>query len=199
MARKKSITDTQILDMAYQIVIESGFKVFTARNIARHLNCSTQPIYLEFNSMGELKKAVMMRLRKDLKNQLGQRYTSDPLVDLGLAFADFVVNEPLLYNAVFVQAHFGVDEIRDFLDQQTDSMLLDYQPVAALSAAQRHDLLNALWIVATGLGNLAASGFVTLTDDQRSEMLSSVLQDFIANGRFNNSTSAIALDHTAAL
>ncbi|KRL41940.1 hypothetical protein FD01_GL002056 [Lacticaseibacillus manihotivorans DSM 13343 = JCM 12514] len=53
--------------------------------------------------------------------------------------------------------------------------------------------------MATGLGNLQASGFVTLTDDQRSEMLSSVLQDFIANGRFTNSTSAIALDHTAAL
>lgn len=199
MARKKSITDTQILDMAYQIVIESGFKVFTARNIARHLNCSTQPIYLEFNSMGELKKAVMMRLRKDLKNQLSQRYTSDPLVDLGLAFADFVVSQPVLYQAIFVQAHFGVDEIRDFLDQQTDSVLLDYQPIATLNEAQRRDLLKALWIVATGLGNLAASGFVTLTDDQRSEMLSAVLKDFIANGRFTNATPAIALDQTAAM
>ena len=197
MARKKSITDTQILDMAYQIVIESGFKVFTARNIARHLNCSTQPIYLEFNSMGELKKAVMMRLRKDLKKQLGQRYTSDPLVDLGLAFADFVVAQPVLYHAVFVQAHFGVDEIRDFLDQQADSVLIDYQPIAALNETQRRDMFKALWIVATGLGNLAASGIVTLTDDQRSEMLSAVLQDFIANGRFTNATPAIALNQTA--
>ena len=199
MARKKSITDIQILDMAYQIVIESGFKVFTARNIARHLNCSTQPIYLEFNSMGELKKAVMMRLRKELKIALGQRYTADPLVDIGLAFADFVVTQPVLYEAVFVKANFGVDAVRDFLNQQAALVLSDYQPAAALSDHQREDLLKGLWIVGTGVGNLAASGFVQLTDNQRSEMMLAVLQDFIVNGRFTNAPSAIALDQAAVM
>ncbi|WP_125711301.1 TetR/AcrR family transcriptional regulator [Lacticaseibacillus porcinae] len=199
MARKKSITDIQILDMAYQIVIESGFKVFTARNIARHLNCSTQPIYLEFNSMGELKKAVMMRLRKELKIALGQRYTADPLVDIGLAFADFVVTQPVLYDAVFVKANFGVDAVRDFLNQQADLILSDYQPAATLTDHQREDLIKGLWIVGTGVGSLAASGFVQLTDNQRSEMMLAVLQDFIANGRFTNAPSAIALDQAAVM
>lgn len=199
MARKKSITDTQILDMAYQIVIESGFKVFTARNIARHLNCSTQPIYLEFHSMGELKKAVMMRLQQDLNHELSQRYTTDPLVDLGLAFADFMQAKPAFYAAIFVQAHFGVDEVRAFLDQQGSTLLAEYQPVAALNATQRRNLLKGVWIVATGLGNLAASGFMVLTAAQRSEMLQTVVQDFISNGRFTKEAASITLDQTAAL
>lgn len=199
MARKKSITDTQILDMAYQIAIESGFKYFTARNIARQLNCSTQPIYLEFKSMGELKKAVLMRLRKDLKNKLSGRYTSDPVVDLGLAFADFVVKEPKLYEAVFVSQHFGVDAVQAFLRDQGFKLLAEYGPAAELNETQRLDLLKGLWIVASGMGILAAGGLLQLTSVQRSEMMLAVIQDFIANGRFTNAPSLIALDQTAVM
>ena len=54
MARKKTITHDQILNAAYDLVVEQGFKSFTARNIAKKMNCSTQPIYLEFKNMAEL-------------------------------------------------------------------------------------------------------------------------------------------------
>ena len=56
MARKKTITHDQILNAAYDLVVEQGFKSFTARNIAKKMNCSTQPIYLEFKNMAELKR-----------------------------------------------------------------------------------------------------------------------------------------------
>ena len=64
MARKKTITHDQILNAAYDLVVEQGFKSFTARNIAKKMNCSTQPIYLEFKNMAELKQAVMDRIKE---------------------------------------------------------------------------------------------------------------------------------------
>jgi hypothetical protein len=46
---------SQIIDGAYQLIINEGFKKFHARNIAQHIACSTQPIYREFANLAELK------------------------------------------------------------------------------------------------------------------------------------------------
>mgnify|MGYP002128688326 CR=1 FL=1 len=56
MARRKTITRDQILTAAHQVISEKGFSHFTARNIATQMNCSTQPIYLEFKNMNDLKE-----------------------------------------------------------------------------------------------------------------------------------------------
>lgn len=58
MARKKTITRDQILKAAYEVVATEGFTRFTARNIAAKMKCSTQPIYLEFKNMDDLKKCI---------------------------------------------------------------------------------------------------------------------------------------------
>lgn len=55
MARKKTITREQILAAAYEVAATDGFTRFTARNIANKMNCSTQPIYLEFKNMDDLR------------------------------------------------------------------------------------------------------------------------------------------------
>jgi AcrR family transcriptional regulator len=64
MARKKTITRDQILNAAYEVVAKEGFSRFTARNIAAKMKCSTQPIYLEFKNMDELKKVLVKEIIK---------------------------------------------------------------------------------------------------------------------------------------
>ncbi|ELB47462.1 hypothetical protein OKE_03168 [Enterococcus faecium EnGen0043] len=61
MARKKTITREQILAAAYEVAATDGFTRFTARNIANKMNCSTQPIYLEFKNMDDLRQALLSR------------------------------------------------------------------------------------------------------------------------------------------
>ena len=62
MARKKTITRDQILKAAYEVVATEGFTRFTARNIAAKMKCSTQPIYLEFKNMDDLKSALINQI-----------------------------------------------------------------------------------------------------------------------------------------
>ena len=68
MARKKTITRDQILEAAYTVVSTEGFSRFTARNIAAKMNCSTQPIYLEFQNMEDLKMALIRKVHDHLAN-----------------------------------------------------------------------------------------------------------------------------------
>ncbi|WP_049218827.1 TetR/AcrR family transcriptional regulator, partial [Enterococcus avium] len=53
--RRKVYTKDQILKAAYEVVENEGFSGFTARNIAKKMGISTQPIYLEFKNMSDLK------------------------------------------------------------------------------------------------------------------------------------------------
>ena len=44
--RRKVYTKDQILKAAYEVISKDGFGKFTARNIAKKMGISTQPIYL---------------------------------------------------------------------------------------------------------------------------------------------------------
>ncbi|WP_204123033.1 TetR/AcrR family transcriptional regulator [Lacticaseibacillus mingshuiensis] len=198
MARKKTITKDQILTAAYDLVVEEGFKSFTARNIARAMNCSTQPIYLEFTSMGELKQAVMDEIKSTLRTKMARRFTQDPIVDLGLSYINFALENQPLYRAVFVEDHFGVDEMREYALGTTMERLQTYAPAQHLSDEQQRNTISGLWIVATGIANLMAPGFIDITREQMIDILKAVIHDFIVNGRFSDKASIVDLSTTLA-
>ncbi|WP_225046948.1 TetR/AcrR family transcriptional regulator [Lacticaseibacillus kribbianus] len=194
MARKKTITRDQILTAAYELVVEEGFKKFTARNIARRMACSTQPIYLEFANMAELRQAVVDQIKQTLDTKMSRRYTTDPIVDLGLAYINFALDNQALYKAVFVEDHFGVAAMRGYALDHAVARLGDYPPAAGLSNAQRQNTVTGVWIVATGIANLVAAGFIDLSPEQMIAMLRAVTCDFITNDRFAEQAVNIDLD-----
>ncbi|MCT6812706.1 MAG: TetR/AcrR family transcriptional regulator, partial [Lactobacillus helsingborgensis] len=70
MARKKEIGRNKILSIAYKMVVKDGIESLTARNIAKAGHFSTQPLYLEFNSMEDLRKEVLRKIADNLKNNI---------------------------------------------------------------------------------------------------------------------------------
>lgn len=101
MARKKTITKDQILNAAYEVVTAEGFSRFTARNIANKMDCSTQPIYLEFKNMDDLKRALLERIYQHLENDIyPEEHTGKPIVDLALNYIQFANKEKKLYRSI---------------------------------------------------------------------------------------------------
>lgn len=198
MARKKTITRDQILGAAYDLVVEEGFKSFTARNIAKRMGCSTQPIYLEFQSMGDLKESVLTEIKTTLKTKMARRYTEDPIVDLGLAYINFALENRPLYRAVFVEDHFGVENMREYAMTTAAERLRGYEPAREISKAQQRNTISGLWIVATGIANLMAPGFINISREQMIDILKAVIHDFIVNGRFSDSATMIDLKEELA-
>ena len=85
MARKKEISKGKILDTAYKMAIKDGIEGLTARSIAKAGHFSTQPLYLEFDNMEDLRSQVLKRISDDLRaHTLQQKYTGEPLIDLDL-------------------------------------------------------------------------------------------------------------------
>ena len=54
MARKESVTKSDILEAAFSILQEEGIEQVTARKLAARANCSTQPIFRIYKNINEL-------------------------------------------------------------------------------------------------------------------------------------------------
>ena len=57
----KKISKEAIIDAAVDVLREGGAAAINARSVAKKLGCSTQPIYLSFQNMDDLKAAMTQR------------------------------------------------------------------------------------------------------------------------------------------
>ena len=62
MARKETITKTDILNAAFEMTMEAGFDHVTARTLAAKAGCSTQPIFRVYKNMEELGAELFERV-----------------------------------------------------------------------------------------------------------------------------------------
>lgn len=159
MARKKVILRDQILDAAYHIVRSCGFHRLTARHIANDMKCSTQPIYLEFENMVDLKRQVYHRIEKELQSWLVRKepYDSDPLISLCFGYMEFANVETSLYRTLSVDDCAIHLQFQSFICHNFYEAMEKEEQYRVLSEEKKQALISQLWILATGLASASAS------------------------------------------
>lgn len=176
MARKKRIKAEQILDKAYEMVLMDGLKSITARKLATELDCSTQPIYLEFGSMDHLKNAVLEEAKARLVWYVSEEQRTDnPLVNLGMGYMRFATIEPQLYRALFIDNHFGEEKTKSFVSQLANQALRKYEPLMAKSETERKRISVETGVIIAGIATLLNTSLVTLSEDEVFALLTRML------------------------
>lgn len=162
MARRKTITREQILNAAFQVVATEGFAHFTARNIASKMNCSTQPIYLEFKNMEDLKLALFKKIGDYLEHEVFSiPQIGDPLIDTALNYIELAQNQKVLYRAIYMENHNEKDYLNKFSYELFEKNLEASGRFNQLTNQKKHELFTGIWIVATGLASLMSGGILT--------------------------------------
>ncbi|NLU24111.1 MAG: TetR/AcrR family transcriptional regulator [Clostridiales bacterium] len=108
MPAPKKVTREDILEGALNTLRESGFASVNARSVAKKLGCSTQPIYLSFKNMDELKNELTKRaiqehssrVKESMKEQNIQwsRYCS-----YGMGLVRFAKEEKQLFRFLYLE------------------------------------------------------------------------------------------------
>lgn len=181
MARKKTITREQILTAAYEVVATEGFAHFTARNIAKKMKCSTQPIYLEFKNMDDLKNALFEKIEIYLEKVFSKTLTGEPFIDMALNYIHFAQNEKVLYRALYVEGHSAATHINQFSKKMFMKKMSEEDNLKKLDAEKKEALFSSTWIVATGIASLSAGGLITMSDEQIIAMLKAVMPVVLAD------------------
>jgi AcrR family transcriptional regulator len=176
MARKKTITKDQILNAAYEVVATEGFSKFTARNIATKMKCSTQPIYLEFKNMDDLKEELFEKIHQYLATEVFPvEHTGNTIVDLALNYIHFANNESKLYRALYLEEYGGGERMQQFSYNYFTNAVKKDPTYADLDDAKINSLHMGTWIVATGIAALMTSGIIHPTDEQIEELMKNAI------------------------
>lgn len=177
MVRKKVYTKEHILKASRDIVNKEGFSGLTARNIADKMSISTQPIYLEFQNMEDLKLTLLISI-VDLfeKEFLYEKNTDDSVIDFGINFIRFSCYYPRLHLYLFVDNHGYAKHLHEeifVLFKESVQNDARYQQYPQEQLAQ---LYKELLVPCQGLVALANSGSLELTQEYMVSVLQNVLR-----------------------
>lgn len=187
VARKKEIDKQRILDAAYKLAVRGGIESLTARNVAKAVNCSTQPIYLEFKNMQDLRNQVLARISDELKsNTLQQNFTGEPLIDLDLSYLYFAKEHVDLFRAMFVDGKFGNQMIVDTLMGLGVEKFKQQFDAEQFSEERLNHIVISNWIAATGLATLLINKMANFTQAQMISVLKAQIHEAMLNDRLTN-------------
>ncbi len=103
MPPKVTFTKEVIVRAALGLVRREGIEKCTARNIAKELNCSTQPIYRVFANIFELEgKVIGLAKQAALDAMLNHDEEEGNFLSIGMGYLEFARKEPRLFNLIFM-------------------------------------------------------------------------------------------------
>ena len=103
--KKRVITEEVILECALNFVIENGIDNLNARSLAKMLKCSTQPIYLSFINMDDLKFKLLARAKRIFSLYLTERLKDYDSLFMGYiaSYIKFAYDYPKLYEFMYLK------------------------------------------------------------------------------------------------
>lgn len=168
MPPKFKFTKEQIIEAAFKLVRENGWKALTTRSLAQELGASPRPIYSFFNSMVELEEEVSKKGVDLLYQYMVPERTGDPWHDHGIGYVLFAQNEKCLFRSLNDEDHIKYFKAHGEViwDTLTKS-LSGYQPFKRLTDEQIYQVQLTRWLLAHGLAVQVSTHQPGVWDDER--------------------------------
>ena len=181
----KKVSKEAIIDAAVDVLREGGAAAINARSVAKKLGCSTQPIYLSFQSMDDLKAAMTQRAitlhTQHVRDWLhilddnGSCYRQHShYSSYGIGFVKFAAKEKYLFRWLYLDGEqFGPYQDDVLLPEIIAAIVNEYGYTEELAQKLHQDMAYYSY----GLAILANTDHLNLTD---AELLASFRREFTA-------------------
>lgn len=180
MSGIKKIQKEDILKSALDIARESGIENVQARNIAKRLNCSTQPIFYQFANMEELKRELLKKILEVYRNYLKVSENSKtPYKDEGQGYIRFAKEEPKLFSIIFMSENNLTPENFVSYDNENGRETLKNvcKVTGIISKEEAKKFHLKMWMFTHGIATLIATKTCEFSDKEISKMLT---EEFLA-------------------
>lgn len=164
MPPRKRIFREDILKAAVKLVQEQGAQALSVRNIAQKLNCSTQPIYSEFENMETLRDELMTYVREKYLREDASNYKQ-----VALSFLHFARRERNLFQLVYLrQRAAGETLFEDPNEMQTIYKLAVNLKLSQKQAAEMH---RRMQYYCYSMAVMMATGYLNFSEEEINEEL----------------------------
>ena len=178
MPAKKTITKEEISEAAFQIVREGGIDCLSVREIANKCNCSTQPIYLSFSGIDEIRNEVIKKAiavyDKYIANEIKSgKYSEYKAV--GMGYIRFAKEEKQLFKMLLMRdGSFKKAWGEESFDNATLMIMKNY----GLYKDESFKLHTEMWIFVHGIAVMYATEYLDWEWETVSEMVTDAFLGF---------------------
>jgi len=175
-------TEAAILDAAFEMARAQGIAGVNARNLAKTLGCSIQPIFRNFQNMDNLKKRLYQRALTYYNDVMTQETQGNniPLLGISLAHVEFANREKNLYHFLFLS---GAPEDKSLLDmleeEKSREQVMRIARMTKLSQEKGEQLFTDIWLITRGLASLLATSRIEFSEEQVVTMLTVLVDSFM--------------------
>lgn len=158
MPAKKQITREMILTAALRILKKQGFEAVNIKRLAKELKCSTQPVYLSFSGMDELREALIPLAVKEFETMMKKNSRDGIIRIYDMEYIHFAKSEPKLFCFLFMRANAFAEIKRTLFPiiEQSITELMDIYHIGHEEADYLHD---HLWMHTHGIASMIATDF----------------------------------------
>ena len=183
MARKESVTKKIISDGAFELLREQGIEMLTARKLASHIGCSTQPIFRVYNGMEELSSEMFMKAFQYYEEFSSnfERVNATPFVDLALCYISFAKEEPNLFKLLFMTKHDEDITMYNLLNGKDSGFVIrELRRIPNLDMNNAEEIFMKVFVFMHGMACMVTNGEFDLSDEETADMLKAVITQFIS-------------------
>lgn len=165
MKQPRVFEKEQVIDAAWELIREHGWKQVTARSIAKRLGSSTMPIYSHMKSLDDLEFELKERSRKLMHEYQTQNYTGNSVLDIAVGYVVFARDEKQLFRFLFldrpdVRESEDVLQMRDSFNEQFGARETDDEMISGMSERGQEGLIRNSHIFSHGLAMMVNAGII---------------------------------------
>ena len=159
-----------ILTSALKLLREQDYEAVNIKQLAADLGCSTQPIYLSFSGMDELRAELIPLAVKAFEDAMKSESADGVIRLYDMSYINFAKEEPHLFCFLFMRKGAFTETKKSLLpmiEEATKELMTVYQ-IGHEEADLLHD---QLWMHAHGIASMIATDFCDWNMEKVSRML----------------------------
>lgn len=174
MPPKEKLTKQDIVSGAVELIRRKGIKALNARALAEELDCSTMPLFRNFQGMEEIRRAAMERIGEIYSAYIQRGAEQElPFKAMGMEYIRFAKEEPNFFRLMFMTDPRSLETPP--LEDPTHHQVVDIASHASGPDPEKVGrLYQEMWVFVHGIATLIITGVMEFREDEISTMLSDV-------------------------
>ena len=178
MPAKKQVTKAMILSAALNLLRAQGYDAVNIKQLANALGCSTQPIYLSFSGMDELRMELTPLAVAEFEKYMKSGSVDGTVCLYGMRYMSFAKEDPCLFRFLFMRPNAFV-EIRQALLPMIEHSIEELMNTYRTTHDEADMLHDQLWMHAHGIASMIATNFCDWNMEKVERMLADCRHTFM--------------------
>lgn len=158
MPAKKQVPKEMILTAALKLLKQQGYDAVNIKQLSKELGCSTQPVYLSFSGMDELRRELTPLAVAEFERYMKDGKAGGAIQLYDLRYIRFAKEEPCLFRFLFMRPN-AFAEIKQALLPMIEVAIAELMATYHIDHEKADLLHDQLWMHAHGIASMIATNF----------------------------------------